>query len=48
MVEVTYKKIINTNSNPNSKTQKEWERRMKLAIALVMLQDKELLKLLAK
>jgi hypothetical protein len=48
MAEINYKKILKTRSHPESKIQKEKDRKRKLALEIVMIQDKELLKLLAK
>ena len=45
---IKYEKVVKTRARPDSKVEKYKAKQMKLAIEIVMLQDKELLKLLAK
>ena len=48
MKKIKYKKVLKTRARNDSKIEKQKDEQRKLAIAIVMLQDKELLKLLAK
>tara|TARA_Y100000034_G_C6906109_1_gene420516 strand:- start:4395 stop:4541 length:147 start_codon:yes stop_codon:yes gene_type:complete len=48
MAKVEYKKILKTVSKPDSKVQKELDRKLRIAIEIVMIQDKKLLEMLAR
>ena len=48
MKKIKYQKILKTRARSDSKIEKQKEEQRKLAIEIVMLQDKELLELLAK
>ena len=48
MKKVNYQKVLKTRARPDSKIEKWKAEQRKLAIEIVMLQDKELLELLAK
>ena len=48
MKKVKYQKILKTRAKPDSKIEKWKAEQRKLAMAIVILEDKELLKLLAR